>query len=65
MRAVRVVRVAGWRGQPQASRLDAGQEVLAELFISWCAEGEIELRYIQLRESDQKAFIEGYNLTNR
>ena len=69
MPAERVVRVLGqvlaWRGQLQAIRLDTGPEFLAERFISWCAEGEIELRYIQLRESDQKAFIEGYNLTDR
>ena len=44
-----------WRGQPQAIRLDTGQEFFAERFISWCAEEGIELPYIQLRESDQKA----------
>ena len=63
--AGRVVRVRAWQGQPQAIRLDTGQEFLAERFISWCAEGEIELRYIQLRESDQKAFIKGYSRTDR
>ena len=34
-------------------------------FISWCAERGIELRYIQPGESDQKAFIEHYNGTDR
>ena len=53
--AGRVVRVRAWRSQPQAIRLDTGQEFLAERFISWCAEEGIELHYIQLRESDQKA----------
>ncbi len=53
--AERVVRVRAWRGQPQAIRLDTGQEFFAERFISWCAEEGIELPYIQLRELDQKA----------
>ena len=65
-RVVRVLeQVVAWRGQPQAIRLDNGPEFLAERFITWCAERAIELRYIQLRESDQKAFIEGYNRTDR
>ena len=69
MPAERVVRVLGqvlaWRGQLQAIRLDTGPEFLAERLISWCTEGGGELRYIQVRESDQKAFIEGYNRTDR
>lgn len=52
-------------GPAQAIRLDTSPEFLAERFFSWCAERRIELRYIQLRESDQKAFIERYNRTDR
>ena len=55
----------GLLGQPQAIRFDTGPEFLAERFISWCAERGIELRYIQPGESDQRAFIEHYNGTDR
>ena len=47
-RVIRVLaQVTAWRGQPQAIRLDNGQEYLADRFVSWCADRGIALRYIQ------------------
>lgn len=65
-RVVRVLeQVVSWRGQPQAIRLDNGPELIAERFMSWCAERAIELRYIQPGKPDQNAFIERFNRTYR
>lgn len=65
-RVVRVLeQVVAWRGQPQAIRLDNGPELMAERFMSWCAERAIELRYIQPGKPDQNAFIERFNRTYR
>lgn len=65
-RVVRVLdQVVAWRGQPQALRLDNGPELIAERFMSWCAERGIELRYIQPGKPDQNAFIERFNRTYR
>jgi len=67
--AERVIRVVEqgvvWRGQPQALRLDNGPELIAERFMTWCAERGIELRYIQPGKPDQNAFIERFNWTYR
>lgn len=61
-RVVRVLeQVVAWRGQPQALRLDNGPELIAERFMTWCAERAIELRYIQPGKPDQNAFIERFN----
>lgn len=57
--------VVAWRDQPQAIRLDNGSELIAERFMSWCAERTIELRYIQPGKPDQNAFIERFNRTYR
>lgn len=54
-----------WRGRPQAIRLDNGPELIAERFLTWCAELGIELRYIQPGEPDQNAFIERFNRSYR
>jgi putative transposase len=65
-RVIRVLdQVVAWRGQPQAIRLDNGPELIAEPFMTWCAERGIELRYIQPGEPDQNAFIERFNRTYR
>lgn len=65
-RVIRVLeQVVTWRGRPQAIRLDNGPELIAERFMSWCAERGIELRYIQPGKPDQNAFIERFNRTYR
>jgi putative transposase len=65
-RVVRVLnQIVAWRGQPQAIRLDNGPELMADRFITWCAEHGIELRYIQPGKPDQNAFIERFNRTYR
>ena len=65
-RVIRVLeQVVVWRGQPQALRLDNGPELIAERFMSWCAERGIALRYIQPGKPDQNAFIERFNRTYR
>jgi len=67
--AERVIRtleqVVAWRGHPQALRLDNGPELIAERFMTWCAERGIALRYIQPGKPDQNAFIERFNRTYR
>jgi len=35
--------VVSWRGQPHAIRLDNGPELIADRFMTWCAERGIEL----------------------
>jgi putative transposase len=65
-RVIRVLeQVVAWRGRPQALRLDNGPELIAERFLTWCAERGIALRYIQPGKPDQKAFIERFNRTYR
>lgn len=67
--AERVIRtleqVVSWRGQPRALRLDNGPELVAERFLSWCAERSIELRYIQPGKPAQNGIIERFNRTYR
>jgi putative transposase len=65
-RVIRVLeQIVAWRGRPQTIRLDNGPELIAERFMTWCAEREIERRYIQLGKPDQNAFIERFNRTYR
>lgn len=65
-RVIRVLeQVLSWRGRPQALRLDNGPELMADRFLTWCAERQIELRFIQPGKPDQNAFIERFNRTYR
>jgi putative transposase len=57
--------IVAWRGQPQALRLDNGPELLADRFVTWCADRRIELRYIQPGKPAQNGFIERFNRTYR
>ena len=52
-------------GKPQALRLDNGSELTSTAFTEWCAEQQIELRFIQPGKPDQNAFIERFNKTYR
>ena len=52
-------------GKPLALRLDSGSELTSTAFTEWCAEQQIELRFIQPGKPDQNAFIERFNKTYR
>jgi len=52
-------------GKPRALRLDNGSELTSTAFTEWCAEKNIELRFIQPGKPDQNAFIERFNKTYR
>jgi putative transposase len=65
-RVVRVLeRLKLWRGLPRAIRCDNGPELLSEVFVSWCKENAVEIRYIQPGKPNQNAFIERFNRTYR
>jgi len=38
---------------------------LSEVFVSWCEENAVEIRYIQPGKPNQNAFIERFNRTYR
>jgi putative transposase len=67
--AVRVVRLLGQlielHGKPIAIRCDNGTELTSQVFVDWCRERDIEIRYIQPGKPDQNAFIERFNRTYR
>lgn len=67
--AVRVVRLLGQlielHGKPSAIRCDNGPELTSQVFMDWCGERDIEIRYIQPGKPDQNAFIERFNRTYR
>ena len=52
-------------GKPRALRLDNGSELTFTAFIEWCAEQNIELRFIQPGKPDQNAFIARFSRTYR
>jgi putative transposase len=65
-RVIRVMqRLIDWYGKPKALRLDNGSELTSSAFTEWCAEENIELRFIQPGKPDQNAFIERFNKTYR
>jgi putative transposase len=65
-RVVRVLeRLKVWRGLPVAIRCDNGPELTSQVFVDWCQENRIEIRYIQPGKPNQNAFIERFNRTYR
>lgn len=67
--AIRIIRVLDqiieWRGSPKAIRCDNGPEMQAQVFLDWCRDQGIELKYIQPGEPNQNPFIERFNRTYR
>jgi transposase InsO family protein len=51
--------------RPGAIRVDNGPELTAQVFVDWCAQQAIEVRYIQPGKPDQNAYIERFNRSYR
>jgi putative transposase len=52
-------------GLPEAIRLDNGNELRSAIFMEWCMEKGIELKFIQPGKPQQNAFVERFNKTYR
>lgn len=67
--AARVTRVLdeliAVHGRPAAVRVDNGPELLAEVFVDWCATRGVVIQYIQPGKPDQNAYIERFNRSYR
>jgi putative transposase len=67
--ARRVIRVLdeliALHGRPAAIRVYNGPELIAQVFVDWCADRGIAVRYIQPGKPDQNAYIERFNRTYR
>lgn len=67
--ASRVVRtleqLIAWKGKPAAIRCDNGPEYTGRILMSWTAQQNITLRFIQPGKPQQNAYIERYNRTVR
>ena len=67
--ATRVIRVLdeliAVHGRPMAVRVDNGPELLAQVFVDWCAAHRITVRYIQPGKPDQNAYLERFNRSYR
>lgn len=65
-RVVRALeRLKECRGIPEAIRCDNGPELLSQVFVDWCDENDVEIRYIQPGKPNQNAYIERFNRTYR
>ncbi|HEY3591010.1 MAG TPA: integrase core domain-containing protein [Buttiauxella sp.] len=54
-----------WKGKPVAIRCDNGPEYTGKILMSWAAQQNITLRFIQPGKPQQNAYIERYNRTVR
>ena len=54
-----------WKGKPAAIRCDNGPEYTGKILMSWAAQQNITLRFIQPGKPQQNAYIERYNRTVR
>jgi putative transposase len=67
--ATRVIRVLeeliAVHGRPAAVRVDNGPELLAQVFVEWCAAHRVAVHYIQPGKPDQNAYIERFNRSYR
>jgi len=65
----RVVRtleqLASWRGLPEAIRCDNGPEIVSQVFVEWCEDHGVAVRYIQPGKPNQNAYVERFNRTYR
>lgn len=65
-RVVRVLKdLIDWRGKPQVIRVDNGPEFISYVFVNFCNETEIKIKYIQPGKPVQNAYIERLNRTLR
>ena len=49
------------RGKPGQIRVDNGPEFMSQVFINWCNENDIKIKYIQPGKPVQNAYIERFN----
>jgi putative transposase len=53
------------QGVPKAIRCDNGPELISGVFVNWCEENDVEIKYIQPGKPNQNAYIERFNRTYR
>lgn len=67
--ATRVIRVldelVAVHGRPASVGVDDGPELLAQVFVDWCAARRILVRCIQAGKLEQNAYIERFNRGDR
>jgi len=50
-----------YRGRPKYARVDNGPEFMSKVFVGWCNENNIQIKYIEPGRPMQNAFIERFN----
>jgi len=50
-----------YRGKPRYVRFDNGPEFMSKVFVEWCSENDIQIKYIEPGRPMQNAFIERFN----